>query len=189
MNPASSLFAAAALHLGLLSVPVRAETAAPAPSATASAAAEATVTRLSGGAPTLDELVGRFATALSENDRAALEALRVTQAEYRDLIVPGNVKPGEPPQIVGAEASEYFFGVMNTKSAYYRDALLKSYAGKKLSIREVRFEKGVQQYAGHRAHKRLLLTVVDETGATHEIRTGSIVERDGVFKLMSFIRD
>lgn len=147
------------------------------------------VARVTGGAPTLDALVERFLAALRAGDRAALEALRLTKDEYVHLVMPGHVAPGEPPQRLSPEAAEYFFDVMDGKSAYFREALVARHAGRNLRLRSVTFDKGIADYAGHRSYKRAVLVLEDEDGRELELRTGSVVERDGRFKFASFIRD
>lgn len=167
-----------------------------APSARGSVAAEAKVPaapapveRVTGGASSLDELVERFLAALRAGDADALEALRLTRDEYVHLVMPGHVPPGQPPQALSPEAAEYFYDVMDTKSRHFRTALLTRFGGRPLELHEITFEKGVAQYAGHRSHKRTALWLREADGSLVELRTGSVVERDGRFKFASYIRD
>ena len=145
--------------------------------------------RLVGGASSIQELLDQLIAGLEASDRGALSALRVSEDEYRNVIVPGSVKPGEPPQILSEEASEYFYGVLHGKSQYNRNALLREYGGKKLEVKSYSFEKGEKQYANYKAYRRLEMEVVDEEGKFFELRTGSIAEVDGRFKFISYIRD
>jgi hypothetical protein len=144
---------------------------------------------LSGGAPSTDALIRRFLAAIAERDRDALDAMRVSEAEYRNWIVPGSVAPGEPPQIVNREASQYFWELLDTKTRYYREAILADFGGKHLELVDATFVKGTKIWANHVAHGRLRLVLRDESGAERELRTGSVAEVDGQFKFISFIRD
>jgi hypothetical protein len=144
---------------------------------------------LHGGSSSIDGLVGELLDALARGDRAGLDALRVSESEYRGWIVPGSVEPGEPPQILGEDASRYFWEILNTKSVYYRDALLQDFGGRELAVSSKRFLKGTKRYANHTAHRRLELVVRDASGRELELQTGSIAEVDGTFKFISFIRD
>jgi hypothetical protein len=144
---------------------------------------------LSGGASSVDELLGRFVRALEANDGDALEALRVTENEYRKIIMPGSVKPGQPPQKLSAKADEYFWQSLDTKSLYSGRALLAGYQGRKYRITNVAWLKGIDEYAWFRCYDRLELTLVDEAGEEHQLNTGSVAEVDGRFKFISFIRD
>ena len=144
---------------------------------------------LSGGTSSVDELLGRFVAALEANDGAALEALRVSEDEYRKIIMPGSVKPGQPPQKLSPAADEYFWQSLNLKSLYGGRALLAGYSGRKYRIRNVTWLKGIDDYAWYRCYDRLELTMLDESGEEHMLNTGSVAEVDGRFKFISFIRD
>lgn len=183
-NGAAPWAALRALALTLVVVAAIAAVAAP-----GTAAAPRAVERVAGGASSMDELIEWFLTALREGDRTKIEALRLTKDEYVQLVMPGHVRPGEPPQRLSPEAAEYFFGVMDTKSHYHREMLIGRFEGRSLELRAIAFEKGVASYAGHRVHKRASLELRDEEGSPVELRTGSVVERDGRFKFASFIRD
>ena len=181
----------ASFALAVASAPTVA-TLAPAP---ATPRTEATATpaptpeRLTGGAASIDELIALFLDALSRRDRDALERLRVTEAEWRSIIVPGSVEPGKPPQVLSEEGLQYFWGEMNQKSAAHREALLQRFGGQSLTPARHSFEKGVHTFAGYEAHQRLIVVLRDDHGGETELRTGSIVARDGRFKFATFIRD
>ena len=178
MNTFARLAAVAFVVVCLFQIPTApAPNAAPAPLA------------FQGGASSVDDLLDDFLRALSREDPTGLAALRVTEREYRELVVPGNVPPGDDPQILSGEASEYFWQVMNQKSAHYQELLLARFGGEDFTIKDVSFEKGHKVYAGHQAWRRLSLLVTDDEGQDRLIRTGSIIERDGRFKFVSFIRD
>jgi hypothetical protein len=144
---------------------------------------------LSGGASSVDELLAKFVAALEANDGAALEALRVDETEYRKIIMPGSVKPGQPPQKLSAAADQYFWESLDTKSRYGGRALLAGYHGRKYRVTDVTWIKGVDEYAWYRCYDRLQLTMVDEGGEEHMLDTGSVADVDGRFKFISYIRD
>lgn len=159
--------------------------------ALASEPLEASTSRLrfSGGSATMDGLIGELLVQLESQDEKGLRALRVTEREYRELVVPGNVAKGEQPQILSGEASEYFWQVMDQKSRHFEKLLLQRFGDTPFTVKDVSFEKGHKEYAGHQAWRRLSLVVTDEGGQDRLIRTGSIIERDGRYKFVSFIRD
>lgn len=144
---------------------------------------------LSGGASSVDELLARFVAALEANDGAALEALRVDENEYRKIIMPGSVAPGQPPQKLSAAADQYFWESLDMKSRYGGRALLAGYSGRKYRVTDVTWLKGVDEYAWYRCYDRLELTMVDEQGEEHVLNTGSVADVGGRFKFISFIRD
>jgi hypothetical protein len=188
--------------LALLAGPARAQPApssAPSPRGSIAAAphsppagaagAEAERPRLTGGAGSIDELLDRFVAALASGEGERLEELRVTESEYRSILIPGSVDPGAPPQVLSEEGLEYFWAEMSQKSAAHREAILARFGRRALTPLRHSFEKGEREFAGYKAYEKLVLVFRDEKGAEVELRTGSIVERDGRFKFASFIRD
>ncbi len=144
---------------------------------------------LQGGASSIGELLNQMVSALNTKDRGALENLRVTEEEYRGIIIPGHAEPGHAPQRIGEEAAEYFWGVLDTRSRFNAAGLLGNAGGQGLEVVDWSFTKGVKTYAGYTAHRRLELRVKSLAGSSEEIATGSIAEVDGRFKFISFIRD
>lgn len=144
---------------------------------------------LSGGASSVDELLEKFVAALGAKDGKALEALRVDEDEYRKIIMPGSVKPGQPPQKLSPAADEYFWQSLNMKSLYGGRALLAGYGGRQYRVKSVTWVKGIDDYAWYRCYDRLELTMLDADGEEHVLDTGSVAEVDGRFKFISFIRD
>lgn len=145
--------------------------------------------RVSGGAPSMEDLISRFLEALRAKDRGALEQLRFTEDEYRQVIIPGFVPEGQPPQVVAADASKYFYESMNTRSFYHLAHLLKAHGGKPYELQRYTFDKGSQKLAWFTAYRRLKLLLVDEAGNEVALQAGSIAEVDGHFKFASYVRD
>ena len=152
------------------------------------AAAVAPEAPLAEGSPSLEALVDRFLGALSAGDREALSAMRVSEAEYREVIVPGSVAPGESPQRLDEAASRYWWQDLDARSTYSSNDLLRRYAGRPLRRVDFRFDKGTRRFANHVAHRRLVVVARDDRGEEFEIRTGSIVDVEGRFKFVSFVR-
>jgi len=142
-----------------------------------------------GGASSVEELVSEFLTALAEKDRDALQRLRFSEAEYREVVYPGEVDVGKPFRKSTPEGTGLAWGMLNTKSQYYQDFLLSSYGGRRFGVVEMKFAQGEKAYAGFHAFKQLRLTVQSDDGQEAEIRTGSIGEVNGQYKFISFIRD
>ena len=142
--------------------------------------------RLSNAAPSIDALLDQFVHALSKGDEKALQRLRVTEREYRGIIIPGTVKPGETPRNVASEPSEWFWSMLNQKSEDVSQALIKSYAGHTYKRKAVSFTKGTRQFAWYAAHGDVRLVLETETGETRELGTGAIAEIDGRYKFIGF---
>ncbi len=144
---------------------------------------------LEGGARSQRALIAEFLQALRSRDGHALRRLRVTEAEYRNIIIPGNVPPGQPPRVMAAAWTDYAWANLNDRSTVHEQRLLADYGGKTLMLEDAGFENGEQEYAGYTAHRQLRLKVRDASGTAREVRTGSIAEVAGKFKFISFIRD
>ena len=67
----------------------------------------------------------------------------------------------------------------------HEGALLSRYGGTSLKVQQIAFDK----YDGYQAWRQVRLSATDARGQALLIQTGSIIERDGRFKFMSFKRD
>jgi hypothetical protein len=175
--------AAAALIATLAGGSLRTEAEGAGPSRTLAARA------LENAAPSLDELIARFVQALRENDREALHRLRLTESEYRNIVVPGHVRVGEALRNYPPDVTKLAWDLLNTKSSYYETFLLNEFGGGEYEIEGVEWERGTERYATYAAYKQLRLKLQKPESSTVELRTGSVAEIDGQFKFVSYIRD
>ena len=109
----------------------------------------------SNSAASVNELVERLITALQAKDAAALHRLRVNEKEYLEIIVPGNVEPGQPPQHLTPPTGRYFWETLNGKSAYMGQFLLNEFGGRSYKVRDVTYEKGTKKYAWFTGYRQL----------------------------------
>ena len=140
-------------------------------------------------APSIETLLQRVLDALASNDARALRRLRVTEVEYREFIIPGSVKEGEQPTVLGVEDSTFYWQMLNTKSLYKEAALLKGFGGRTWTLKEVAYAKGHAQYAWYDAYRTTVLTVVDDKGEENELVLGSIAHVDGQYKFVGLHGD
>ena len=141
-------------------------------------------------APSVETLVERFLDALAAKDGARLHRLRVTETEYRELIMPGAVKPGEKLQIFPDEDSKFFWGMLDTKSIYAAVGFLRDYGGRALTLKGIGYQSdGRIQYAWYEAYRAPRITVVDTEGEELALLIGSIAIVDGRYKFISFAAD
>ena len=137
-----------------------------------------------------DDLIHKLLEALAKKDPDALRRLRVTEAEYREILLPGNVPEGQPLHPPSKELADLAWGLIATKSPYYEAVMLKNLGGLELEVESVDFEDGVKRYANHVLHRHLRLRLKDAATGSHlELQTGSIVEIAGRYKFASFIAD
>jgi hypothetical protein len=145
--------------------------------------------RLRDGAPSADALISRFLDALERRDGAALHALRVSEKEYLDVILPGSVEKDQPRRRWPEDVSRYFWNEIDTKSLYLEEDLLQSWGGKHWTLKGLEYERGTKRYAAYTAHRQLRLTLAGEDGQEVVLATGSIAELGGQFKFLSYKRD
>jgi len=143
---------------------------------------------LQGGASSKEELAERLLKALERRDLDALRRLRVTESEYKDVIMAGTVSAGESLRAFRPDVADYAWKTLNTKSLYYERYLLHELGGKHYELQDMAFAKGVAEYATYRAYRQLRLAVTSD-GSPAEVATGSIAEVQGQYKFISFIRD
>jgi hypothetical protein len=146
--------------------------------------------KLSNGADSMEELIDRFLRALERGDRQALRDVRVSKAEYLRIVLPGFVPPGQPLKRYPSTMRRWAWDNLNTKSMFYESIFLNTLGGKHLTVDRFDYrEGGGHQFALYTGHRQLELFVRDATGEEHEVETGSVVERDGKYKFISFIRE
>ena len=158
------------------------------PPANLFAAAEPQRTRFTNGASSIDGLLDQFMKALNGKDKQALRALRVTEGEYRQVVLPGSVDEGQRKYTYPPQESEYFWSILNTKSIYGEANILASYGGRQLKLKSVKYRGGTKKYADYTAYKQVQLTLEDGKGSEEELGLGSIAEVDGVYKFISYVR-
>ena len=148
--------------------------------------AEGRELRLTGGAPSIDTLLDQFLAALAARDEQALRRLRVTETEYREIIIPGTVKPGEPLRQVAEQPSQFFWSMLNQRSEDVSRVILKKWGGHRYIRKALRFTRGSRQFASYTAHGDVRLDVEDEHHDGDELRAGAIAEVAGRYKFISF---
>jgi len=155
----------------------------------ATPAAEGPSTTVRGGATSADELITRFLQALRDKDQEVLRGLRVTESEYREIVMPGHVPVGKPLRKQPEDVTELAWRLLNTKSVYYELSLLEEFGGHGYEVKDVEYERGTQSYATYTAYKQLRLMLQRDDGQEVELRTGSVADIAGQFKFVSYIRD
>ena len=142
--------------------------------------------QLDGGAASIDSLLDQFLQALAANDERALNRLRVSEREYRDIIVPGTAKPGEPPREVPQNTADFFWSMLNQKSEDTGRHIMQNLGGHTYKRGELTYTKGTREFVWYKAHGDVRLKLENEKGETKELRTGTIAEVGGRFKFIGF---
>lgn len=136
-----------------------------------------------GGSASREQLVRRFLRAVVASDTADLRAMVVQVREFADLYYPESPlsRPPyhQPPQTA--------WGLMQDQSGKGLSRLLQGYGGKPMSFAGVGCDPEVHQEGRTTRYAGCLVRVEDAKGDTTSRRWfGSIVERDGTFKFLSY---
>jgi len=140
------------------------------------------------GGTSVQQLVEKLLVALKQNDEGALRNLRVTEDEYREIILPGSVEPGKPPRQLVEDWIEFGWNSLEEKNRHAERAMLDRLGGKDLTLRRVTFE-GERRYAGYTAYRLPRLQLSNPGAEDLSIETGSIAEVDGRYKFIGFLRN
>ena len=141
-----------------------------------------------GGGTSIQQLLQELLLALKRKDEGALRSLRVTEKEYRDIIVPGSVKPGSSPRQLVEDWIQFGWKSLDEKNRHVERAMIDALGGKALTLRNVTFD-GEKEYAGYKAHRLPKLQLTDPAAEDLAIETGSIAEVAGRYKFIAFLRN
>lgn len=142
--------------------------------------------RLSGGAASRDELVHRFVRAVEEQDTASLRDLVLTRAEFAYLYYPFSRYTRPPMEM--EPGLVWFLTQQNSEKGITR--VLRRVGGQQLGF--AGYQCGSQTV---RQERNVLWTgcELDLTMAPTDFQArrlfGTIIERDGHFKLLSYAND
>ncbi len=142
--------------------------------------------RLSGGAASRDALVGRFVEALAASDTAAFADMLMTRDEFGWLYYPHTRYTARPYELAPAL---FWFQIENGTSRGI-GRLLDRLGGTSLVVFGYRCAAEPLVEEPNRIWEECSLTVDPPESEPSEMRLfGSILERDGVFKFISYTND
>lgn len=133
-------------------------------------------------ARSIEELVDRFVTAVRDSSTARLVAITLSEAEFAYLYFPTSIYARSPY----AQPPAVNWLLMEQNSLKGRDRLLREYGGRSIAVEG--YDCVVQPLVegSNRIHERCTLRLNIAGGSVANVRLfGSILERDGKFKLMS----
>lgn len=141
------------------------------------------VTSLDARAPrSRDELVARFAEAVQQNSVGALQTITLNAAEFAHIYFPTSIYAGGPY----AQPPAVNWLLLEQNSLKGRTRLLRHYGGRRMVIEGHRCVDDPLVEGRNRIHERCILQVRVNGARLEDARLfGSIIERDGRFKLMS----
>jgi hypothetical protein len=143
------------------------------------------VTKLSGGAPSRDDLVRRFVRAVEDRDTASVRAMVLSRAEFAYLYYPDSPFTREPHKQTAGLV--WFFTQANSSKGITR--VFDRLGGHPFRYRGYRCDPRPRRHGSNLLWENCLLQAGDP-GAMREMRLfGSIIERDGELKFVSYAND
>lgn len=138
---------------------------------------------LADDAPTSrDELIQRFASAVEDSSANALAALTLSVAEFAYLYFPTSIYAREPY----AQPPAVNWLLMEQNSLKGAARLLRTYGGRSLVVEGHACTGEPKVQGPNRIHEQCTIRMRAADGTIEEVRLfGSIIERDGRYKLMS----
>jgi hypothetical protein len=136
--------------------------------------------------PSADALARAVLDALARSDRQALEAVALTEQEFRDRVWP-DLPAARPERNL---PFSYVWGDLRQKSQVGLARTLATHGGRRYELVGVRFEGPSTRYSQSEVHRATVLTVRDAQGAGQDVRLfGSSIEGDGAWKVFSYVLD
>jgi hypothetical protein len=123
--------------------------------------------------------------ALARSDRARLDAIALSEQEFRDHVWP-DLPAARPERNL---PFSYVWKDLHQKSDISLSRTLATQAGKRYTLQRVTFS-GKTTYAGYVVHRDARVEVTDAGGAPSSLQVcGSFLEKDGVWKVFSYVVD
>ena len=140
---------------------------------------------LADGAPTAEALARQVLEAVRTADRPALERLAITEREFREHVWP-RLPASRPERNL---PFSFVWGDLRQKSTTTLAATVSTYRGRLLELVSVSFG-GLTDYVDYKVHRDAAFLVRDTSGRESTVRLcGSFLERDGVWKVFSYVVD
>ncbi len=139
---------------------------------------------LENGQPSMRALAELALQAIEARDLVALNSLRVTEREYKEIFFP-EFPEAQPGHNLSPDFQWFH---LNMKSLKGLEDAIDEHGGQPLELMDVVVTQGTQEYKSFKAHKKVELKVRSTSdGQESQIRVfGSVVERNGQFKIFSF---
>ena len=136
--------------------------------------------------PSPDALSHAVLVALADDDARRLASLALSELEFRTVVWPE--LPASRPE--RGLPFDYVWGDLNQKSTNALRRLVARHGGRRYALAGVAFRGETTPYETYRVHREAVLDLLDEEGNELTLPLfGSILERDGEFKLFSYVVD
>ncbi|KAB2878134.1 hypothetical protein F9K33_14240 [bacterium] len=136
---------------------------------------------LANSGDSIDDLAKRALEAIASNDIKNLDALRINRDEFKKYLWP------EFPASKNHVPFDFAWDNLNGKTIKGMSRALSDIGGQEFNLVNVTFEENDDPYSSFVIHTRTVLQVTDPDGKQKQIKFfGSIVERNGEFKFLSY---
>lgn len=143
-------------------------------------------TPLSHTFPSADALATAVLDAVARNDGAGLQALALSEVEFREHVWP-ELPVSRPERGV---PFDYVWGDLSQKSRGYLQQTLAAHRGRRYRLVKVEFLGNATRYRTFEVARKAQLIVRDERGQEQAVRLfGSVLKSDSEFKLFSYVVD
>jgi hypothetical protein len=131
-------------------------------------------------------LARRVLEAIELNDRDGLQALALSEQEFRDHVWP-ELPAARPERNL---PFSYVWGDLRQKSDLALRRTLAQHGGRHYDFIAVRSAGETTRYQTYAVHRETVLTVRDSDGTELTLRLfGSSIEKDGAWKVFSYVVD
>jgi hypothetical protein len=132
-----------------------------------------------------EDLAHAVLDALARNDRAALERLVLNEQEFRDHVWP-QLPASRPERNL---PFSYVWGDLRQKSNASLMKVVSEHGGRHYALAGVEFDD-MSDYSTFRVHRDATFRVRDAQGQEKSVRIcGSMIEKDGAWKVFSYVVD
>jgi hypothetical protein len=132
-----------------------------------------------------ESLAASVLEALARSDRARLDAIALSEQEFRNHVWPG-LPAARPERNL---PFSYVWKDLHQKSTISLLRTMEDQGGKRYTLKRVTFS-GKTNYAGYIVHRDARFEVTDAAGTSTSLQVcGSFLEKDGVWKVFSYVVD
>jgi hypothetical protein len=141
---------------------------------------------LSGGYSSVEELAGSVIGAVERRDTAALQAAALNEQEFREHVWP-ELPAARPERNL---PFSYVWGDLRQKSDAGLALTLARHGARRYTLVSLQNDGETTRYPSYEVRRETVLVVRDETGAVTDLRLfGSVIQKDGVWKVFSYVVD
>ncbi|MBX7152862.1 hypothetical protein K1X84_14630 [bacterium] len=136
---------------------------------------------MSNSCNSIDALAEKVLKAIESNDAQTLDGLRINQEEFKKYLWP------EFPASKNDVPYDFAWDNLNGKTIKGLRRALSDYGTQTFELESVSFKEGIEEYPTFKIHTKTVLHVKDKVGNEKKLEfCGSIVERNGEYKLLSY---